>query len=45
MPVLAYASAVQGTPWLMLAEIDEREAYAGIRNMAWATSIVIGGLN
>ena len=42
VPVLAYASAVQGTPWLMLAEIDEREAYAGIRNMAWATSIVMG---
>ena len=42
VPVLAYASAVQDTPWLMLAEIDEREAYAGIRNMAWATSIVMG---
>jgi PAS domain S-box-containing protein len=42
VPVLAYASAVQGTPWLMLAEMDEREAYAGIRNMAWATGIVMG---
>ena len=42
VPVLAYASAVQGTPWLMLAEIDEREAYAGIRSMAWATAIVMG---
>jgi PAS domain S-box-containing protein len=41
VPVLAYASAVQGTPWLMLAEIDEREAYAGIRSMAWATAIVM----
>src|SRR5690606_5686302 len=27
VPVLAYAAAIEGTPWLMLAEIDEREAY------------------
>lgn len=40
--VLAYASAVSGTPWMMLAEIDEREAYAGIRNMAWTTGVVMG---
>jgi PAS domain S-box-containing protein len=43
-PVLAYASAVQGTPWLMLAEMDEEEAYAGIRTMAWATALVVGSL-
>ena len=41
VPVLAYASAVPGSPWLMLAEIDEREAYSGIRSMAWATGIVM----
>ncbi|RJG02873.1 ATP-binding protein [Noviherbaspirillum sedimenti] len=41
VPVLAYASAVKGTPWLMLAEIDEREAYAGIRTMAWATALAM----
>jgi PAS domain S-box-containing protein len=40
--VLAYASAVGGTPWLMIAEIDEVEAYAGIRTMAWATALVMG---
>ncbi|MFT3760882.1 ATP-binding protein [Thauera sp.] len=40
VPVLAYAAAVGGTPWLMLAEIDEREAYAGIRTMTWATSLM-----
>ncbi len=40
VPVLAYAAAVGGTPWLMLAEIDEREAYAGIRTMSWATALV-----
>jgi PAS domain S-box-containing protein len=42
IPVLAYASAVKGTPWLMLAEIDEQEAYAGIRTMAWAMALVVG---
>ncbi|MBL8443044.1 MAG: PAS domain S-box protein, partial [Zoogloeaceae bacterium] len=42
VPVLAYAAAVAGTPWLMLAEIDEREAYAGIRAVAWATGLVMG---
>jgi len=42
VPVLAYAAAVGGTPWLMLAEIDEREAYAGIRTMAWATALAMG---
>ena len=42
VPVLAYASAVGGTPWLMIAEIDEVEAYAGLRTMTWATSLVVG---
>lgn len=42
VPVLAYASAVAGTPWLMIAEIDELEAYAGLRTMSWATALVVG---
>ncbi len=42
VPVLAYAAAVSGTPWLMIAEIDEVEAYAGIRTVAWATAVVLG---
>ncbi len=41
-PVLAYASAIAGTPWLMIAEIDDIEAYAGIRHLAWATTLVVG---
>ena len=41
-PVLAYASAVAGTPWLMIAEIDEREAYASVRTAAWTTALVMG---
>ena len=42
IPVLAYAAAVQGTPWLMLAEMDEREAYADIRTTAMATVVFMG---
>ena len=41
-PVLAYAAAVAGTPWLMIAEIDEAEAYAGVRTIAWATTLLAG---
>ena len=42
VPVLAYAAAVAGTPWLMLAEIDEREAYTGIRTLTWGMGVVMG---
>jgi PAS domain S-box-containing protein len=42
VPVLAYAAAVAGTPWLLLAEIDEIEAYAGIQTIAWASAMVTG---
>ncbi len=42
IPVLAYASVVAGTPWLMIAEIDEIEAYDGIRNLAWAMALAVG---
>jgi PAS domain S-box-containing protein len=42
VPVLAYAAAVGGTPWLMLAEIDEREAYSGIRTLTWGMGVVLG---
>ena len=41
-PVLAYAAAIPGTPWLMIAEIDEAEAYAGVRTIAWATTLLAG---
>jgi len=41
VPVLAYAAPVAGTPWLMIAEIDEQEAYSGIRTTAWATGLVM----
>ena len=40
--VLAYTAAVAGTPWSMVAEIDESEAYAGIRTTAWTIALVMG---
>jgi len=42
VPVLAYASPVAGTPWLMVAEMDEKEAYADIRTMATSTALIVG---
>lgn len=42
IPSLAYATAITGTPWLMIAKIDEPEAYAGIRITAWVTGLVAG---
>jgi len=42
VPVLAYAAVIPGTSWLMLAEIDEREAYARVSAIAWATAVVSG---
>ncbi|MFA7605977.1 MAG: ATP-binding protein [Rhodocyclaceae bacterium] len=41
VPVLAYAAAVAGTPWLMLAEIDEREAYSGIDTTSRALALIV----
>jgi PAS domain S-box-containing protein len=41
VPVLAYVAAIDGTPWLMIAEIDEIDAYAGVRTTAWATALVM----
>jgi len=41
-PVLAYATAIAGTPWQMIAEIDQREAQAGMRQTAWVTVLIIG---
>jgi len=42
MPVLAYATAIAGTDWLMIAEIDEAEAYAGIQASARGTALIAG---
>ncbi|MFM8445087.1 MAG: PAS domain S-box protein, partial [Methylococcus sp.] len=42
VPVLAYATAIAGTPWLMIAKIDQDEAQAGLRRVAWITTLVTG---
>lgn len=42
VPVLAYVAAVAGTAWSMVAEIDEAEAYAGIRATVRTTALVMG---
>lgn len=39
-PVLGYVTPIAGTPWLMVAKIDRREAYAGIWTTAWITAMV-----
>lgn len=41
-PLLAYATAIAGTPWLMIAKMDQEDAYAGVRTLAWATGLVAG---
>lgn len=40
VPVLAYATPIAGTPWLMVAKIDRREAYARVWTTAWITAVV-----
>jgi len=40
-PVLAYATAIAGSPWVMVAKIDQREAQAEIRETAWVTALIL----
>jgi two-component system sensor histidine kinase/response regulator len=41
-PVLAYATAIAGSPWLMIAKIEQQEADAGLRFAAWSLALVVG---
>ena len=41
-PILVNAIAIAGTPWLMIAKMDQDDAYAGVRTTAWVTGIVAG---
>ena len=41
-PVLAYATAIADTPWLMIAKIHQREAQARMRETAWVSALVLG---
>ena len=41
-PVLAYATPIADSPWRMIAEIDQREAQAEMRQTAGVTALVLG---
>lgn len=41
-PILVNAIAIAGTPWLMIAKMDQDNAHAGIQITAWITGIVAG---
>ncbi|MCY2992916.1 MAG: ATP-binding protein [Planctomycetota bacterium] len=43
IPVLATTRAIRGTPWFLVAKVDQAEIYAPIRERGWTIiSIVIG---
>ena len=42
VPVLAYATPITETPWIMLAEIDRDDAYAGIHATVWEIGLYVG---
>jgi PAS domain S-box-containing protein len=40
--VLAYTTPIANTSWSMIAEIDQDDAYAGLRATVWEIGLVIG---
>ncbi len=42
VPVLAAMRAVPGTPWSLVAKVDQEEIYAPLRHRAWTTGFVVG---
>jgi Amt family ammonium transporter len=40
-PVLAVARSVAGTPWHLIAKVDQSEIYTPLRERAWNTAIVL----
>lgn len=40
-PVLAALCAIPGTPWFMVAKVDQEEVYAPLRLQAWKTGSMI----
>ena len=40
-PVFAYALPVKGTPWFLVAEMEEAEAYAKLNTVAALTSVIV----
>ncbi len=43
-PVLAAVAAVDGTPWMLVAQVDEQEIYAPVRTRGRDLSLVLGAL-
>jgi len=41
-PVLSVARAIAGTPWMLVAKIDQVELFAGIRTLALVTTLLVG---
>ncbi len=41
VPQLAYATEIRGTPWMMIAKIDESEAFSTIRQLAMTAGITL----
>jgi len=39
VPILGYAAAIAGSPWILIAKIDQQEAEAGVRNLAVALTL------
>ena len=41
VPVLAATRRIDGTPWFMVAKVDQDEVYAPLRRQAWNTGMVL----
>jgi PAS domain S-box-containing protein len=41
VPVLAALRRIPGTPWFMVAKVDQEEIYAPLRERAWITGILL----
>ncbi|MFI5379517.1 MAG: PAS domain S-box protein [Tepidisphaerales bacterium] len=42
VPVLAAMRAVPGTPWFIVAKVDQEEIYGPLRHRAWTTGVAVG---
>jgi two-component system, sensor histidine kinase and response regulator len=40
VPVLAVVRGITGTPWFMVAKVDQDELYAPLRRQAWTTGLL-----
>ncbi len=41
VPVLSVLRSIPGTPWFMVAKVDQEEIYAPLREQAWITGVTI----